>query len=182
MSTQKPEKPSRNIWLIAVLLSIGLNGLLLGLLLSGVFKPDIIVTENPPITNSLTPSRQALSEDPRKFMRALPIERRKQVMVSAFKNLNYKAGERPGQLFRQLRRAERRSVKLLKAENFDLKAIEKSLAETREIKHKLAISGDAMIIEVLNQLTEDERKDAVQAMKNRRPHRKKLRRQQNRPR
>ncbi len=167
MSTQSFAKPPRNIWVIALLVSVGINGLLFGLLLSKQAKPILPTVEAHPATKNMAHNGQALSEDPRKFMQTLPVERRKQVMIAAYKNLDYKAGERPRQLFRQLRRAQKRTVILLKAENFDLGAIEKSLGETRKIKHKLAISGDAMIMEVLNQLSAQERKDAVQAMKNR---------------
>ncbi len=184
MNTQKPDPLAHNIWRIVLPVSLVINGLMFGLLLSGALKPETRIIQTPQAihgpTNTRPQTRKTLSEDPRKFLRALPIERRKQVMIAAYKNLDYQTGERPGQLFRQLRRAERRSLKLLKAEDFDLKAIEQSLAKTREIKHKLAISGDAMIIEVLSQLSEQERKDAVQALKNRQKNYKKNRRQPNR--
>jgi len=187
MNTQNSNSPTRKIWSIALPVSLVMNGLMFGLLLSGVLKPETVVIQAPQTINDTIKnqpqnrpqnrpqSSKTLPEDPRRFMRALPVERRKQVMVAAYKSLNYKAGERPRQLLRQLRRAERHSIKLLKAEDFDLKAIEKSLAETREIKHKLAISGDAMIIEVLNQLTPKEREDALLAMQNQRH----MRRQRN---
>ncbi|PHS35100.1 MAG: hypothetical protein COA91_13670 [Robiginitomaculum sp.] len=183
MNTQNSNSTPRKIWLLALPVSLVMNGLMFGLLLSGVLKPETVVIQAPQTINDTIKnqlqnrpqSSKTLPEYPRRFMRALPVERRKQVMVAAYKSLNYKAGERPRQLLRQLRRAERHSIKLLKSEDFDLKAIEKSLAETREIKHKLAISGDAMIIEVLNQLTPKEREDALLAMQNQRH----MRRQRN---
>jgi len=137
---------------------------LFGLLLSKQTGPNASIIKPSYTANS----ERALSTEPRKFVRALPPERRRQVLTAAYNNVNLKDGERPHQLFRKLRQAQRQTVKLIKAEDFDLKAIEKSLAKTRELKHKLAISGDAMIIEVLSQLSTQERKDSVQAMRNRR--------------
>jgi len=169
MSSKTAKTPIRNAWMIVLLVSIGANGLLFGLLLSKQAKPNLPTVE----TQITKTGGRVLPTEPGKFIRALPPERRKQVMIAAYKNLDYKAGDRPRQLFRKLRRAQKQTVKLIKAEDFDLKAIEKSLAETRTLKHKLSISGDAMIIEVLNQLSPQERKDAVQAMRNRHEMRRK---------
>ncbi|MBL4853916.1 MAG: periplasmic heavy metal sensor [Robiginitomaculum sp.] len=163
MSTRNAKPPIRNTWMIALLVSIGVNGLLFGLLLSKQAKPDAPTIEAPNVANST----RVLSTEPRRFIRALPPERRKQVLTAAYNNVDLRDGDRPRQLFRKLRRTQKQTRKLIKADDFDLKAIEKSLGETRELKHKLAISGDAMIIEVLNQLSAQERKDAIQTMRTR---------------
>jgi uncharacterized membrane protein len=114
---------------------------------------------------------------PRHLVRTLSPERRKQVMTIALKNLKAEGGEHPRKLFKQLRQAKTKTMRLLQADELDTKAIEQSLADIRSLNQKLAVSGDALMIEVLAQLTPEERKAAEQTLKN---HKHRRRRNQKR--
>jgi len=156
----------KNYWVIALLISVAINGLLGGVLLSKHNHQ----TERPNIS-----SRQdvfkAVPNNPRHFLRSLSPERRKQVMTTAIQNLQADGRARPRKLFKKLRQEKRKTMRLLRAEEIDIKAVEQSLANIRALNQKLAISGDALMIEVLAQLTTEERKAAGQALLNRKSKR-----------
>lgn len=163
---------TRNIWIIALLISIAVNGLLAGLLLSKQIKPG-------PPGLDMSPTRGSMQSEnhPQHLVRTLSPERRKQVMTTALKNLKAEGGEHPRKLFKQLRQAKIKTMRLLRAEELDTTAIEQSLADIRTLNQKLAVSGDALMIEVLAQLTPEERKAAEQALKNSKHRRRRGQRQ-----
>ena len=176
MSTDTTNAASRNSWIIALLVSMALNGLLIGLLLSKQVQPK---TGNPAIPPTRT-TMQAMPNNPRHLVRTLSPERRKQVMATAMKSLKSEGKERPRRLFKQLRHAKLKTMGLMSADDMDAEAIEKSLADIREINQKLAISGDALMVEVLGQLTLEERQQAREALRKRKMrHRKPERRRPN---
>lgn len=163
MSTDTKIAKPKNIWIIALLVSIAINGLLVGLLLSKQVNPGGDDPGALPTPNSV----QIAPNNPRHLVRILEPDRRRQVMTQAMKNLRQQGGENPRQLFRQLRRAKMKTMRLLRADELDTQAIEQSLAEIRTLNQKLAVSGDALMLEVLTQLTPEERKAAEQAIKKR---------------
>ena len=118
--------------------------------------------------------------DPRRIVRTLPQARRKQVMMSAMKKLKLQKSEHPRQIFKQLRKARIEMMRLLRADEIDTVAIEQSLSEIRILNQKLAVSGDALMLEVLAQLTPEERKTALAAMRDKRPKDRKYKTRKNR--
>jgi len=175
MSTDTTITKPRNSWIIALLISIAINGLLAGLLLSKQVKPIPEGVDVSPTRGSM----EIAPNNPRHLVRTLEPARRKQVMTTAMKNLKGQGNENPRQLFRQLRQAKMKTMRLLRTDELDIKAIEQSLAEIRTLNQKLAVSGDALMIEVLTQLTPAERKAAEEAIKTR-ENRKRRRGQQRR--
>ena len=160
---------TRNSWTIALLVSLAVNGLLIGLLISKQVEPKIGKPELQPTQNRA----QVMPNNPRHLVRTLSPERRKQVMTTAMKNLETQGAEHPRRLFKGLRQAKLKTMRLMNAEELDTAAIEQSLAEIREINQKLAVSGDALMIEVLAQLSPEERKQAREALRKRKTrHRK----------
>lgn len=163
MSTKLTNPKTRDTWIIALLVSIALNGLLVGLLLSKQVN-------HRPSDNNVTPppnSVQTMPNNPRHLVRSLSPERHKQVMSSAMRNLKLQGEDQPRKLFKRLRQAKLKTMRLLRADELDMVAVEKSLADIRDINQKLAVSGDALMVEVLGQLTTEERKAAQAAMKQR---------------
>ncbi len=154
---------TRNTWIIALLVSMAVNGLLIGLLLSKHVKPDIAKSTYPPAHNT----RQVMPNNPRHLVRTLSPERRKQVMTTAMKNLETQNAEHPRKLFKSLRQAKLKTMRLMNADALDTAAVEQSLVEIREINQKLAVSGDALMVEVLAQLSPEERKTAREALRKR---------------
>lgn len=163
MSDDNAIPKTRNSWIIALLISVAVNGLLAGLLISKQVEPASPSAQSlPPIQGSMR-----AQSNPRHLVRTLSPERRKQVMTTAMRNLKAEGGTHPRKLFKQLRQAKVRTMRLLRADELDTKAIEQSLADIRALNQKLAVSGDALMIEVLAQLTPAERKTAAEALKNR---------------
>jgi len=162
MSTEPATHKIKNTW-IALLVSIVVNGLLLGLLWSNHVKHRSYRANLPQPQNTM----KALPNNPRHLVRSLSPERHKQVMTTAMENLKLKGESRPRKLFKQLRQAKLKTINLLGAEELDMAAIEKSLTDIRTINQKLAISGDAIMIEVLGQLTPEERKAASKTIQKR---------------
>lgn len=171
MSTDTTPTRTRNSWIIALLVSIAVNGLLIGLLLSKQTKPSRDGTNMPSFQGSMQIAPKMAPSDPRYLVRILEPARRKQVMKTAMKNLKLQGTEHPRHLFKKLRQAKFNTMRLLRADELDIKAVELSLAEIRTLNQKLAISGDALMIEVLQQLTPAERKAAERALKNREKNR-----------
>ncbi|MCF6219755.1 MAG: periplasmic heavy metal sensor [Robiginitomaculum sp.] len=167
MSTDTTPVPPINKWIIALLISIAVNGLLAGLLLSKQVKPAGPGSDWSRSQHAV----QIRPNGPRHLVRNLPPERRKQVMMTAMKNLESQGNEHPRKLFKRLRQAKHKTMRLLRAEELDTKAIEQSLAEIRTLNQKLAVSGDALMIEVLAQLTSAERKAAEAALRQRKVQR-----------
>lgn len=169
----KKDTNKKDKWVIALLVSIAINGVMAGLLISKGMHPNM---REPDGTQVQRP-QQTVPADPRRMVRSLPQARRKQVMMSAMKKIRLERSERPRQIFKQLRKARADMMDLLRAEEIDVVAIEKSLAEIRALNQKLAVSGDALMLEVLAQLTPEERKTALAAMKERGHDRRKERKE-----
>ena len=166
---------TKNTWIIALLVSMAVNGLLVGLLLSKQIQPDIVRPELPPAQNA----QRIVPNNPRHLVRTLSPKRRKQVMTTAMKNLDVKGEGHPRPMFKLLQQAKMKTMSLLGADELDTAAIEQSLADIRALNQKLAVSGDALMLEVLAQLTPEERKTAREALQKRKNmrHRKPNRRE-----
>ncbi len=163
MNTKPESLKTRNSWIIALFISIALNGLLVGLLISKQANQSPLGYTVPQAQNAL----QITPNNPRHLVRSLSPKRHKQVMTTALKNLKLEGGNRPHKLFKQLRQAKLETMRLLRADEPDMVAIETSLAKSRAIKQKIAVSGDALMIEVLVQMTPEERAAAQKAMQER---------------
>jgi len=158
---------ARNTWIIALLISIAVNGLLAGLLLSKQAQQDPTSPNKPVMQGSPRVLMQTPDADPKHLVHALSPERRKMVMITAMENLTESGKEHPRRLFKQLRQAKHKTMQLLRADDLDTVAIKQSMADVRALNQKLAISGDALMIEILSQLTPEERKAAREALRDR---------------
>jgi len=163
MSTDIEKPKTNNTWIIALLVSIALNGVLVGLLLSKQVKPNIGTPKVLPVQNTM----RVMPNNPRHIVRTLSPERRKQVMATALKSLKSQDAGHTRRVFKQLRQAKLKTMDLMSADVLDTVAIEQSLADIRELNQKLAVSGDALMIEILAQLTPEERKTAREALRDR---------------
>ena len=174
---------TRNIWLIILMISIALNGLLGGMLLALRTPPPQAPTDSPPAFSRKTGAGKKMGAalHPRRLLRALPNERRQQVMTAALKNLAAQDKAQPRQLFKRLRRQKREIRKILRTQPLDMDALVAAQAQMRTLNQELAVSGDALMVEILRQLTPEERALAFKAMsvkKGTHPHKDP---QQNRP-
>lgn len=172
----KKKNNDKDKWVIALLMSIAVNGVLAGLLISKGLHPNMGEPDSAHVQSPL----HAMPADPRRIVRTLPQARRKQVMMSAMKKLKLQKSEHPRQIFKQLRKARIEMMRLLRADEIDTVAIEQSLSEIRILNQKLAVSGDALMLEVLAQLTPEERKTALAAMRDKRPKDRKYKTRKNR--
>ncbi len=173
-NTQTTKARKTRDWIIPLLLSIAINGFLAGWVIS---QKNHKTPEMHEIVMPSAPS-QAFTSEPRRLVFNLPPARRRQVMTTAFKKLKLQQGQHPRQIFKQLRRAKTDMRVLLRANTLDMDAIEKSLAEIRALNQQLAVSGDALMLEVLAQLTPEERKKALVAMHDKK---RKARKERHRP-
>jgi uncharacterized membrane protein len=172
VDTEKPKTKNtqiKNTWIIALLVSIAVNGLLGGILLSKQAQHGSTDLRKSTMQSSPGGLEQTSSNDPKHLVRALSPERRKMVMVTAMKNLTESGKEHPRRLFKRLRQAKHKTMQLLRADELDTAAIEQSLADIRDLNKKLAVSGDALMIEILAQLTPEERRAAREAVRNHNP-------------
>ena len=153
---------NRNNWVFALIASIAINGLLGGLLLAKGLGSKPAAPETAPAkvaTVSTGPN------NPRKILRALPVQRRKQVLRAAMKNIKPAAGERPRVLFSRLHKAQKHVLEISQKDKFDEEALKLALADVRRLKQDVAMQGDALIIEVLKLLTPAEKQLALENMK-----------------
>jgi len=165
-----------SVGMVVLIASIALNGLLGGYLLAKSSAPAPT-----PIVNPKTPQQTGPNiGDARHIVSGLDRERRRAILDTAFKNLNIENEERPRALMQQRRIAQRRAKELGTADTIDRDALKAALEDVRTISTKLAVQGDALVLEVLSLMTVEERKQAT--LNNRKRRQDRQRRRQQRPR
>lgn len=169
------ESTNRNNWVFALIASIAINGLLGGLLLAKGMGPKQGGQEIPPPQIATV---NAGPNNPRRLLRSLPPARRKQVLRAAMKQSRTSASERPRVLMQKLRTARENVLQIAMAEPLDEAALKLAQANVRKLQQDLAAQSDALITEVLKQLTPEEKLKALESMKQQRRRRPNRRRQQ----
>lgn len=163
-----------SVGMIVLIASIALNGLLGGYLLAKSSAPTPTTIVNPE-----TPQRSGPDiGDARHIVGGLDRDRRREILDTAFKNLNIERDQRPRALMQQRRKAQQRAKALGTADPLDRDALKAALQDVRAINTKLAVQGDALVLEVLSLMTAEERQQASQNNRKRRQDRQ--RRRQNR--
>jgi uncharacterized membrane protein len=147
--------------LVVLILSVAINGLLAGLVLSNTVGPRNNGAGPPPAQTG----GEALPQDARRMVRHLSNERRREVIREAFGSLDIQRSDQPRALFVKRQEARQRALKLAGAEELDIDAIKKALHDVRDLNGKLATQGDELLMEVLQIMTPEERASAMQAMK-----------------
>ena len=164
-----------SLGMVVLIASIALNGLMAGFIIAKTNAPNPTVVERP----QNPPKGGQNVGDARRIVGHLAPERRREILDTALKNLDISADERPRVLFQQRRLARRKSIEIATAEPLDSQAIAQALKDVREINEKLAVQGDALILEVLQLMTPEERKQAAQSSGKRRRDDRQRRRQRN---
>lgn len=149
-------------WIMALLISVALNGLLIGLLMSGKVEQKSYVAEQAPDRRA---PMMAAYDHPRKLLRHLSKARRKEIMANAMRQSRENTDIRPRELMKKMREARKRTIALLKEPNLDELAFQEQLEETRQLKDKLGRHGDALVLEIFKQLTPVERESIGRARK-----------------
>ncbi len=154
MSETNPS-PKTTVWILALIVSIALNGLLVGLLMSAKVAPKPFLADKPPVR---TQPAMADFEHPQKLLRHLEPARRRQIMAKAMKNMRESNQPPPHVLMKELRQARKQTLMLLKSPDLDENAFREQLSKARQIKEQLGRQGDMLVLEIFKQLTPDERK------------------------
>lgn len=149
---------SVSLGMVVLIFSIALNGLMAGYIMAKTGTPEPVAIERP---QGSQPGHQSVG-DARRIVGHLPPARRREILETAFKTLNVSADERPRALFQKRQVARRKTVELAVSEPLDLAALQKALEDVRQINDKLAVQGDALILEVIQLMTPQERQQAVQ--------------------
>ncbi len=159
-----PARSKLSPLLVLILLSVSVNGLLLGLLLaSRPHSPSGL----PQHTRQI--SIRTDTADPRRLLRGLPPARRQQILHKAFQTLDLPKSEQPRVLFARLHKAKRKVHRLLKADKIDIDQLKQVQSEIRALNGKLAKTGDALMLAVFEQLTPEERAQALKSLRKGRP-------------
>lgn len=169
MSADTPKMPK---WIYVLVASVALNGLLAGLLIATTtqVKPEIVMLTDTQagISHREPPHKMTLHrsvyDNPRGLIAHLAPERRRDVMSTAMKQLKKQDVQAPHELLMALRKSHKQTQRLLQVDTIDEQALQASLKENRVLKEKLARQGDALVLEILRQLTSKERKGAMQAL------------------
>lgn len=146
--------PKSTAWIMSLLISVALNGLLIGLLMSGKMAQKTYIAEQAP--NRRAPMMAAY-DNPRKLLRHLSKARRKEIMANAMLNTRENTNIPTRELMQQMRKTRKRTIALLKEPDLDELAFQEQLEETRQLKDKLGRQGDALVLEIFKQLTPVER-------------------------
>lgn len=146
--------PKSTAWIMALLISVALNGLLIGLLMSGKVGQKTYMAEQ---AQGRRAPMMAAYDHPQKLLRHLSKARRKEIMANAMLKTREDTGTHPRELMRRMRKARKRTTALLREADFDEGAFQEQLEETRQLKDKLSRQGDALVLEIFKQLTPVER-------------------------
>lgn len=183
MSDTPLKKSKTNIWILTLFASVALNGLLAGILISNQAGPksaDLQIAPFIPAPQHSVKRRAPRNgplaseayDNPRVLISHLSPPRRKEVMGRAMKHIRTRSERSPHELLIELRKSHKQTLELLRADTLDPDALKTILAKNRELKQRLALQGDALVLEMLNQLTPEERKATVRSL--RKPKRKRL--------
>ena len=163
-----------SLGMVILIASIALNGLMAGYIIAKTSTPNPVLVERSGNPQSGTQN----VGDARRIVGHLPAKRRRELLETAFKNLNVSAEERPRALFQNRQMARRKAMHLALSDPLDDVAMTKALEDVRQINNRLAIQGDALVIEVLQLMTPEERKQTAQtSVQGRRDERQRRRRQ-----
>ena len=157
------ENTNRNNWVFALIASIAVNGLLGGLLLAKGMGPKQDGQHTPPPVKIAAVNTGP--NNPRRILRSLPPARRKQVLRAAMKQIKYTGGEHPRALMQKLRNARQSTLQAATANPLDEAALKLAQEEVRKLQQDLAVQSDALIVEVLKQLSPDEKQKALESLK-----------------
>jgi uncharacterized membrane protein len=140
-----------NIWIVLLLASVLLNGVLLGAGARSWFAPDAAIAP-------AADQRPGRGFDLRAFVEALPEDARAEARSRA-------QAERRAlrEDFRTAARARMAAYRALNAEPFDPQAAAAALAEAREARAAIEARTEAIILDVASDLSAEERRSALRA-------------------
>ena len=148
------------LWIVLLLASVLANGVLAGVLIQRTGGPDAPISAAP---ESFNPAGRF---HPRDFLSALPKERQGEAREALRAGLREAAPLR-----RAARRARRNAIRLLAAEPFDPEAAARALADTRAARAAVDAHAEAVILSIVADLPEAERRAALRAAWSGRPPR-----------
>jgi len=166
--SDSPNSSSNTPWVYAVIALVALVGLLAGLLISKSTAPEpvsVTSTQTAPTDNGPTQAEPGKApdarDDARRIVRRLSPERRPEVLEKAIANTQGSDRERPRALLEKRKQARLKVLELSQAETLDTDALRAALDEVQKFNGELAAHGNDLAIEVLNQMTFEERKAAA---------------------
>lgn len=142
----------RRFWIVLLVVSLGVNGVLAGILAQRALTPAAPVQE----TGRYMPGSGGFN--PRAFIAALPEDRQEAARVQLREGLR---GMRP--LFGEMMASRREMNRLLRAEEFDEAAMLAAMAQMRATRARLDASGEAIILDIVADLDPDTRRAALEA-------------------
>ena len=150
---------STNPWIIVLLVSVAVNGLLGGLLFSKHIgpKPSALHMNTPRFSPIPPPALVSVGDNPRQLLRHLEPTRRKEVLSRAMKQLRSGTPKQSHDLLFRLRKSRKHTIALLRADTLNAEALHTELAKNRDLKDTLGRQGDMLILEIFKQLTPEER-------------------------
>ncbi|MBL4869994.1 MAG: periplasmic heavy metal sensor [Robiginitomaculum sp.] len=155
-TTPKTGNDNPNLWIFALIISIGLNGLLIGLLMANFMGPNAThMTKGKMLTTAPLTSAY---EHPQKLLRRFEPRRRREIIAQAMQHSRLETSIPPRKLMRDLRKARKQTLHLLQSPDLNIQTLEAQLKKTRLLKDKLGRQGDILVLEIFKQLTPDERK------------------------
>lgn len=154
---QKIKKP--DIWILALILSVALNGLAIGYLLA-IKKEGV----NPQPGAPMSSVQGTNVDSPRRILRPLPPQRRRQAMQAALREMRRDGHINPRRQFREHILAKRHIAEIIGSEPFDVRALEQALAKARTSREALAVQGDRLMVEIMKTLNAEERKMVAEHM------------------
>lgn len=142
----------RRFWIALLVISLGVNGVLAGILAQRTLTPAASVQE----TGRYMPGSGGFN--PRAFIAALPEDRQDSARTELREGLREL---RP--LFGELMARRREMNALLRAEDFDETAMLAAMADIRAVRGRLDAGGEAVILAIVADLDADARAAALEA-------------------
>lgn len=142
----------RRVWIALLVVSLGVNGLLGGMLARDALVPAPAVHEGGRVMTG------SGGFNPRAFIAALPEDRQEAARTELREGL----GElRP--LFSEMVARRREMNALMRAESFDETALLASMAEIRAVRARIDAGGEAVILAIVADLDPQTRQAALEA-------------------
>jgi len=160
MSAQKTNQFS--IGMIVLLASVALNGALAGVIIAKKTNPVPSSKQQMQTPRGVNFSAPA---DPRRVLRHLSPERRRDVLKKAMKAVPSKDRQQFRKLRAALGQAEKAVFEAARAENYNPETLSTALGDLSAARGKLGQASDVLLANIWEELTQEERTAALEAMR-----------------
>ena len=152
------QKSLRRLPALMLIISLALNGLLIGYI-AGRHSVDKSAKPQIPHIVSFRKKQQTT----KRLLKALPKERREMVLRRAIKRLKVKQPDYtpPNKIISRLRAQKRKAKLLMRQDKINVAEIAKAQADIRALEAKLAKNSDLLLLFLLEELDPQERKKLI---------------------